>query len=223
MIPFLIFEILSGITRMILFHISIREAIYNTLTLQCNLGSNWFIATLFFAEILFYFSYRLGRIISLVLAFVCIFFVPDYAPIEGNLRTVILRILIALAFINIGYFAKEIWKYQNNLIMCLCLLGLIISYFCNIQMELWDVSITNPLLYTVRALMGTYLVLSISKIINNKFLIACGANSLGIMLTHHLIKYYIEATGLVTNILILALSMALGSCLVYVCLLLLER
>ncbi len=223
MIPYFVFEVLAGITRIILFHISIQDAIYNTFTMQCNLGSNWFIATLFFAEILFYFTHKLGKIINCFIAFICIFFMPDYAPLNGNLCIVILRIMIALAFINIGYFAKKIWQYNNNIIMWLCLLGLLFSSAFDIPMELWDVSITDPILYSVRALMGTYLVLNISRVKTSKFLSACGINSLGIMMTHHLFKYYIEVTGLVTSIPALIIAIVIGGMFVYLSILFLNK
>jgi fucose 4-O-acetylase-like acetyltransferase len=222
-VPFLSFEMLGGATRIILFHISLKEAVYNTITLRCNLGSTWFLVTLFIAELLFYFCHNLGKTINLVLAVIAIFLFPICIPFQGNIRVVILRTLISLSFIIIGYHMKSVWLYENSLVTFMCFVILVLSVIFKQPMELWDVSITNPFLYTFRALLGCYAVLGISRILDSPFLLKCGINSIGIMVTHHLLKYFMEATGCVTSIWMLILFTALGAILVYALLIFINK
>ena len=58
LLPYVVFEVIGGLLQMCLFGteaVTLKAIIYGIFTIHCHIGADWFLPTLFLAEILFYF------------------------------------------------------------------------------------------------------------------------------------------------------------------------
>lgn len=188
-IPYIIFELIAGILHIFLFEteiVNLMIIIKNMLTLHCNLGANWFLPTLFFAEILLFLfvksgDYKLKYIIPF-LGFVCAFI---FANKTIYFVDVICRIFVAFSFLVFGYLFKDFLSKKNLFIFCIATIGLIMISYLNGVVDLSLRQFNNPLLYVIGGLLGTISILNLSHFIReNRLLQYLGLNSLIIMGIH---------------------------------------
>lgn len=110
-IPYILFEIIGGIIQMLLYGIGVVNPVgilYRIVTIHCLIGADWFLPTLFFAELLMLFciKYIAPQFwgIVVVIDFILAFITQDI----NYTIAVIRRILIAFGFILLGVLLKNI-------------------------------------------------------------------------------------------------------------------
>lgn len=187
LIPYIFFEIAAGIFQVILFGVNAVKPIgilYGMLTLHCNQGADWFLPTLFVAEVVMWLFIRFNwyryNYIAVLLFLGIGFWIPEPSYLVGVLR----RICIAVAFLMIGVLLKKVLTHTdtNKAFVFLCV-ALVVSYL-NGCVDLSIRQFHNPALYLLGAVLGTYFILNMSEKMDNKWIRYAGRNSLIIMGTH---------------------------------------
>ena len=157
---------------------------YGMLTLHCNQGADWFLPTLFVAEVVMWLFIRFNwyryNYIAVLLFLGIGFWIPEPSYLVGVLR----RICIAVAFLMIGVLLKKVLTHTdtNKAFVFLCV-ALVVSYL-NGCVDLSIRQFHNPALYLLGAVLGTYFILNMSEKMDNKWIRYAGRNSLIIMGTH---------------------------------------
>lgn len=190
LIPYVLFELIGGIIQMFLFgcdKVNFVGILYGIVTLHCHTGADWFLPTLFFAELLFWLCVKKsGQKLTFFIAalsFAAAFIVQD----ANYFVAIVRRILVALSFKAIGFnFRKTFIKKSAVGIVISAVLVVCISYY-NGVVDLSMRMFNNPVLYVAGGIVGAYFVLDLSQYLFGcieKILAAAGRNSLLIMGTH---------------------------------------
>lgn len=190
LIPYVCFELVGGLLQMALMGTEVVNPIgiiYGILTIHCHVGADWFLPTLFFAEIMFYASVKnfKGKILFPMGIFCMIlaFAIPDFNYFVAILR----RIFIAYGYITFGYIGKKFFSNKSKFGMILSGAVLIVLAYFNGLVDLSVRIFHNPVLYCITGILGTYVVLNIAHCMTGflkKSLIEIGTESLLIMGTH---------------------------------------
>ena len=215
LIPYLMFETIGGLYRLILFGkdgFNLSDAILNVLTINCNVTADWFLPTLFIAEIMYVSLRKLfpgARNYIFAMSFTALFFNPASHPM-----IVVNRCIVAYMFIEIGQrlrkqFMRECGSTFKILMM---LIFTMIVFSLNGKTEIYGCTYGNPLLYLLGAIIGTMMTIDISRRIrSNKLLTWIGRNSIIIMGTHQFVIVFIH------NFLGIKLYTPWRQCLAFVC------
>lgn len=223
-VPFFFFEIIGSFVYIVRFGFnqSIFGFAYNTLTLHCNTGTDWFLVTLFFADILFIVLQKTIKsqvtkiALSLILLLVALFLPNSHSFI------IIARILIAVTFLTLGHYSVHYIKNKNIVLTISAFIITIAISFFNGSVDLSEMILNAPLLYFIGSAAGTYFIIQISKNLSKiSFLKYFGKNSLIIMGTHQAIllplRHYMNITefSIVSGIIALILVVALEFPIIY--------
>lgn len=200
-IPYLFFEFLGMLEYLIISGFSINNlvvAVINTLSIHCNTGADWFLPTLFLAELLYFlfiksklFSNIILRVSIVLALLIIVFSIPIVVRINYIIVDV-LRVLLAFAFLNVGKLLSQFIVHISKRINILCvfvsfIINIIICLF-NGKVEMWDCEFGNLVLYLLGAVSGFIFVFCISKTISINFISKIGINSIIIIMgTHQLI------------------------------------
>lgn len=194
MAPYLFFEVVGLIWKVIFLHQSFYNGFYNLITIRCNVGADWFLPAMFMGDLLFLaYAKHLNSIygtISIISCFILPIFMAKY-----QLTIVLGRGLLAYGFIMIGNVGKKLFcseKTKN-------ILGLMASFvvtasvaIINIKFggnDFYNCTINNPFLMVIGGISGTMLILGVSHILQCKRITYIGNHTLAIMGTHQLIIY----------------------------------
>ena len=190
LIPYVCFELVGGLLQIVLMGIDVVNPIgiiYGIVTIHCHVGADWFLPTLFFAEIMFYASAKnFNRNIHSTIGIFCMilaFAVPDFNYFVVVLR----RIFIAYGYITFGYIGKKFFSNKSKIGMVLSGAILVVLSYFNGFVDLSARIFHNPVLYCITGVFGTYVVSNIAHGITGFFrrcLIEIGKESLLIMGTH---------------------------------------
>ena len=227
MVPYILFSIINIVGFYLIKDLSyevFKGNIFNTITLF-GIGALWFLPALFISETLFLFEknnisknkYKALFYISIVFIIAIFIFVSkgNYTNVIGKLTIVLVRSMVALFFINIGYYLyKVISKINFKIYQILILIVIsIIFSILNGYVDLWGVQFNNLPLYVFNSIIGSLLIIAITKKINHsKVLKFLGQNTLIIMATHQLILQAILKSSLIkylNNIMIIFIILLL--------------
>lgn len=205
LIPYIVFEFIGALWQILLLQqsqIDIITTIRRIFTIECYVGADWFLATLFFAEMVLYginkFIDKKWFLPIAVCSFLLMLYLPDGMWILANSR----RILAAITFILIGMHWHGLFVRDSSLLFLLCTIGLVVGSALNsgtpsINLRLFE----NPICFLLCGICGAYAVLFVSKkILGTKILRKlfeqCGKASLVIMGTHQniLLPFYMKYT-----------------------------
>lgn len=200
-VPYLFFEIIGMLyLRFVLHSISLPEGLLRIVTLQCNVGADWFLPAMFFAGLLMfaYAKYLAGRklwmYISIVFGTAC-FFTSWFIP-NGIVGNTAIRSLMGFGFMLAGHFLKN---HMGNVTAIKAALALVLSIafaFLSYRFahnDFYDAVVSIPPLFFASAVTGTYFVLGVASLIKWKPLTWLGENSLIIMGTHQLVLYTVKS------------------------------
>ena len=192
-IPYITFEIIGGLWQMLLLGIdavNIVGIVSGIFTVRCHVGADWFLVTLFFAEIITYWLSKSGNkklyMIVIVISFLIAFFLPEKNYILGNCR----RICVSLSYILMGICFKQFFLIDSKLLFVLSSIGLVaFAAINNVTTSIAMRSFGDPILFILCGIAGTYSTIFLSKQISKfdrlcKPFIQCGKASLVIMGTH---------------------------------------
>lgn len=176
------------------------------LFLFTGVGATWFLPCLFLAQLFYWgivnIDQRIGKgwniisVISSVVLFVATIIIPNI-----NFITLILfRAFIGTGFILFGHFCMKIIKksapcHTGAGVIALIFFILHLAVFCITGMQdvaLNTLSLKNPIVYIVNALLGTGFIITLSLLLDKlkligKWIVVLGRNSLFIMGTHQVI------------------------------------
>lgn len=176
----------------------------------CGLAPLWFLLSLFISEFLLLAIKPLLKN-SITKCIVLLFFVGAsvlltylYSYMDSvniwfkNYTMGAFRIFPTTFFVIVGYVFKEKIKQAlqiKNLykILLLCILCTIQVILCLVWNEAIDVQVfllSNPLLYFVKSINGTMMILVLSSLIHSKMLIYIGNNTKELMILHYPPFYY---------------------------------
>lgn len=203
-IPFYVYSVINTFVLLCLNNFSKEILIENAIriaTLQGK-GGIWFLPCLFFAELIYVLlrkNIKNKSIENLIIGI--LFTISLFANAENLLLVVIARIFIALGFLCIGnVIVSNINNHNINWIFIIFLfIVTIIGSKFNGVIDLFSLTLGRyKILYVILSILGTVLIISICKKIDNKNLSKLkyfGANSLIIMITHksiiNIITYFI--------------------------------
>ncbi len=217
-IPYVLFEIVGGILQMFLYGIDEVNPVgilYGILTMHCRIGADWFLPTLFLAEVIFFTIVKKAgqktAFFMMVIGFMAAFVVQEWNYGVAVVR----RILVAFGFIVLGFLLKKTFTKKNGIGLVVALILLLYVAYGNGVVDLSSRSFNNPILYLIGGIAGTYFVLDFSQYLfgrAERILAQIGQESLIIMGTHqHIMLVAIMLYGSVYSIqvqMILLLSVA---------------
>lgn len=187
LIPYIFFEVAAGIFQMILFGVDAVNPVgifCGMLTLHCNQGADWFLPTLFVAEVIMWLFIRFNwyryNYIAVLLFLGIGFWIPEPSYLVGVLR----RICIAVAFLMIGVLLKRVLTHTDKNRAFVFGGGTLVISYLNGCVDLSMRQFHNPALYLLGAVLGTYFILNMSEKMDSKWIRYAGRNSLIIMGTH---------------------------------------
>lgn len=217
-IPFIFFEVIGSFVYIIRYGFtqSIFGFAYNSLTLHCNTGADWFLVTLFFAEILFIIMQKTIRsksaniIISIVAVLLALVLPNDH------FFNIARRILVAVGFLSFGFYCSDFIKKDNHILSLISFALTIVVTALNGSVGMSDMVLNNPFLFFGGSITGTYFIIQLSKRIKFAPLNYVGKNTLIVMGTHQAIllpiRYYFNIpefslySGLIVLILVILLE-----------------
>lgn len=190
LIPYVLFELMGGFLQMLLLgteEVNLTGILYGILTLHCHTGADWFLPTLFAAELLCFISIQYAgqkpTALLALLGFVLAFAIPDWNyPVA-----VVRRILVAYGFITAGFLFKRFFTAKSGPVLLVDIIGIVLISCCNGVVDLSVRSFHNPVLYVLGGIAGTCFVLNFSQYLPGKLeqvFAYIGQNSLTIMGTH---------------------------------------
>lgn len=188
-IPFLFFEVLGVLSNIIRFGVTLNVFgyAYNTLTLCCNNGPNWFIWALFVDEILFLLIHKCFKNKYLIWGLSAV--IGMFMAVNHDIYSTFGSTGIGFLFLVFGYYAAPLFlKSFSKTAMGIALAVSVVSCICNGKVDLGPWVFGNIPLYVIGALSGTFWVIEISKIIHSKLLSHFGRNTLTVLGTHQAIN-----------------------------------
>ena len=228
LIPYVFFSIFSIIVFAIVNDFSREVFVQNVKATICGVGIDtlWFLPALFFGEVIFFVLRNLLKnkyvicIISAIIYTLGNFMMKDY----GLICLFLGRICIAVGFIMIGNYTMNLIRKRNMPwygLIVIAILSVILSKI-NGLVDLNNLVFNNHILYLINSLIGTYLILEISKLIDIDEITYWGRNTLIVMATHLNIIYIfnkilgIHSFGYVTGMIVFVLLLAVERIIIYV-------
>lgn len=198
LIPYVFFEVLAVLyLHFVLHRVSITEGMYRLLTFRCNVGADWFLPAMFLANIVFFASVKYPNHffwpVAVALSLFCTWILPT-----GHWWKVLCRGLLGFSFLFMGNRAKKwlsIYKPSYGVIaffLTAVLSALSQRFYSN---DMYSAVLENPPLFAASGFAGLYFVLSISRLIQWKWLRKVGENTLPIMGTHQLVLYTVPSSS----------------------------
>lgn len=222
-IPFIFFEIIGCFVYIIRYGFtqSIFGFVYNALTLHCNTGPDWFLVTLFFAEMIFVIMQKSirsksAKMILSVIAVLAALVLPN-----SHFFIIVQRVFVALGFLSFGFYCSDFIKKDNHALSIIFFVLTIAVTIRNGSVDLSGMIVNDPFLYFTGSVAGTYFIIQLSKHIRFAPLNYAGQNSLIIMGTHQAIllpiRYYfnIPEFSLYSGLIVLALVILLEFPVIY--------
>lgn len=229
LIPYVFFSIFSIIVFAIVNDFSREVFVQNVKATICGVGIDtlWFLPALFFGEVIFFVLRNLLKnkyvicIISAIIYTLGNFMMKDY----GLICLFLGRICIAVGFIMIRNYTMNLIRKRNMPwygLIVIAILSVILSKI-NGLVDLNNLVFNNHILYLINSLIGTYLILEISKLIDIDEITYWGRNTLIVMATHLNIIYIlfnkilgIYSFGYVTGMIVFVLLLAVERIIIYV-------
>mgnify|MGYP001099548321 FL=1 len=229
LIPYVFFSIFSIIVFAIVNDFNREVFVQNVKATICGVGIDtlWFLPALFFGEVIFFVLRNLLKnkyvicIISAIIYTLGNFMMKDY----GLICLFLGRICIAVGFIMIGNYTMNLIRKRNMPLYGLIVIAILSVILSKINglVDLNNLVFNNHILYLINSLIGTYLILEISKLIDIDEIMYWGRNTLIVMATHLNIIYIlfnkilgIHSFGYVTGMIVFVLLLAVERIIIYV-------
>ena len=154
-----------------------------------------FLKDLFFGSFYFYLLAKYTRKSFWVpIALAAILILLSYTELRIKILFLEKRIVMAILFIYLGYLAKSLKLKSNFLVILITIEITYLASACGLfkKVGMLDFTTLEALPFVIFALVGSYMLFSISKILSNwdnrftRFLIYAGNHSLGILAWHFL-------------------------------------
>ena len=193
-IPFLFFETIGGVLKYINNTLpQFPQAVIDPFIGNCHVGADWYLLTAFFAEMLFLITekIRVHKYLRIVF-YVLLFVIGCLLPRDQFRYVFIARILIASAFIAIGYYLYSVYTSVNKWLIVFAFIVTVLCTEFNGFVSLYSVTLGNPILYFAGSVCGAYFCIALCHLFTNRLLSEAGRNSLTIMGTHQNFINYVH-------------------------------
>lgn len=160
----------------------------------------WFLPVLFFSECIFILAKKVLKKDWLMIATVFLIYVLGnfFTNYDGLSIIFLARIFIAIGYITVGYYGFELIKEKDlpvSMLIIILIVQIILSKL-NGFVDLNNIVLNNVILYAINSILGSYIILEISKKIKLNELVYFGKNSLIIMAIHlnliYLFRKYVK-------------------------------
>lgn len=180
----------------------LKWIITDSLFLYYTRGSaTWFLLSLFLSEVIFWLLRKCFQDMKLLAAICILLYILSACGYSGNhIATIVLRSLHGIFFLFVGYSVAHMGKERK---LSTAQLGLLTIIYCfatlfNGKVAMVNSNYGNLALYTYTSLVGSYLVLLISKWLANHsalskingFIKYWGRNSLHVVCAHLILLRY---------------------------------
>lgn len=186
-IPFCFFECIGVITDIIRFGITlnIKGYLYNTLTMNCNNGPDWFLYCLFVDEVILIIIHKLLK--SDTIHCFLIMIISITLIIHNTIIPCAGQIGIGLLFLYFGFLFNQYIIMSNNISVIIAGGLTIIISIINGEVNMAEWFFGHIPLYILGSLIGSYFIINVSKSINLRLLKYIGQNTIIILGTHQAI------------------------------------
>lgn len=196
LIPYVFFSFLSILIFAIMDDFDKASIIWNVKISVRGIGIDtlWFLPVLFFSEVIFFImKYAIRNKYLICICSTIIYICGNYMLKDNGVLFLFFgRICIATGFIMLGNYSLNLINKTNVPYYCLILLFVfqVILSKINGFVDLNNLVLNNKVLYLINSLLGSYLIIEISKkILKSEELVYWGRNSLVVMATHLNIIY----------------------------------
>ena len=193
-IPYLFLDITGGFLNLIVSNKFSLKALLNiipkTFSQNPNISSNWFLLARFMANIIFYFFMKYYREWFKYIVILPVLIIGFKHVLLTKLTIFIYRGIIGFTFMYFGYVFKEYFFDDYNKRTDIIILSFILTITCmnwNGQIDIWGVIINNPIYMLIGGIVGTFLIIGISKNIDNRLFQFIGKNTITILGTHSIL------------------------------------
>ena len=217
-IPLLFFEVIGGICNIILLDKPVYEVFFKFVTLRFNIGANWFLLSLFIAELIFIILQKHVKNTQITIAFVSALMITVFFMPKNQFFFIIGRVIVGLFFLMLGYYLPFIFEAQNRFIylaLALCITGVCSLYNSLVDVYCFDYG--NPILFVIAAISGTFFLISICKYRVMNVFHFFGTNSMIIMGTHQILLPLISTFVLVKFLIIVMIETVLAVLITKLC------
>ncbi len=204
MFPYFAYELIFSVFISVLdqsqgFFQSLAGKIISIVTFR-GVTATWYLACIVFVELFFLYIYKKWNTSVIPMSFALFLFGIIVAPYVKSYAVVPVRCMIGMGFFAFGFLIgrkeqKTDCRKVNNWFLPICVVLYVIFSLTNGMVSLVSLKLSNPILYTWNAILGTITVLMFSDLslksrIGNlvkPFLVMMGRNTLFILGTHMLL------------------------------------
>lgn len=196
LVPYFAFEGIAIILQVYILGIKeLKTALINTLICRSNLGADWFLPTLFAASVILFLISKTDKRIVQVLTGIVFISAAAFCSAEIHIQLVAGRCFIASFFMIIGYSFRRLLDQRINLVLCFFFFCLtILIAVINGQVGMYEIEMHNIILFIAGAVLGTTVIINVSKRFSIPACTRAGRDSLVIMGTHQHIIYIVRLT-----------------------------
>lgn len=197
-VPYLFFEVIGSIWKAIFCNQQLMDGLYYLITIQCNVGADWFLPAMFMGSLLFMIYIKHPRKAYAVVSAVISFILPMFLP-KSQFFIVLGRAFLAYGFIMTGHLIKVLFlseKVKKLSILSMTFVGTTVVAVISLKWggnDFYTCTVSNPITFVIGGIIGTIMILGLSRILECKMLTYIGKHSLIIMGTHQLVIYAITS------------------------------
>lgn len=200
-VPYLFFECIGTIWKSFFWGQSLITGLWNMLTIQCNVGADWFLPALLLGDFLVFLYTKINKrgfgVITIVFAIVILMVIP-----KSPFFTVIGRGIMAYLFIMIGLLGKSIVLSEKTGEWYIIIGSFLVTVCCaiiNLEFtgnDFYSITLGNPCTFLIAGICGTCMIFGMARRFSSKMTETVGQHTLTIMGTHQLIIYaFIASVG----------------------------
>lgn len=199
LVPYCFFEFLAILYKHFILHaVSLKQGLYLMVTLRCNIGADWFLPALFLANLFYWIYVRCPGRWKWIPALAVGFAVPCILP-DGHGWNLLFRGLLGFGFMVAGVQWKDkleafsVRKCAVSFLITAASAAIALKF--SLGNDFYSCSLRCPPLFLIIGVCGLYVILCLARLVDRKWLMCIGNQTLVIMGTHQLVLYTLPAAS----------------------------
>ena len=199
LVPYVFFECIAVLYKhFALGSVTLLEGLKCMLTLNCNVGANWFLPAMFMACALYWLYIRFPNKTAWAIAGGVLCIALRFTP-AGHVYTVLFRAALGFVFMLAGNLLKakltdfKPAKIAAAFVITVAVAAVYMKF--SLGNSFFDGVLRSPVLFLISGICGLYFVLGVSSYVPWKWPGAVGQNALTIMGTHQLLLYTVKSSS----------------------------
>ena len=199
LVPYCFFEFLAILYKHFILHaVSLKQGLYLMVTLRCNIGADWFLPALFLANLFYWIYVRCPGRWKWIPALAVGFAVPCILP-DGHGWNLLFRGLLGFGFMVAGVQWKDkleafsVRKCAVSFLITAASAAIALKF--SLGNDFYSCSLRCPPLFLISGVCGLYVILCLARLVDRKWLMCIGNQTLVIMGTHQLVLYTLPAAS----------------------------